>query len=95
MDHRDVAGSRDTRDRNQRAVAHDGQHDVEQLFGDIGGAGTRPECGADLRARLRSGRQFEVPTRIGPAGPPPQRDPPGGQVVLRGVEVHGLQGLRR
>ena len=49
----------------------------------------------NLGAGVRACRQLEVPAGVGPAGTPAQRHAVGRQVVGRGVEVDGLELLRR
>ena len=89
-----------SRDRAQRAVPDNCQHDVHQLGRHIFVAlfavavrGTQ-RC-AHLGAGVGSCRQLQVPTGIYTAGATAQRDSSGRQITRRGVEVHGVQCLRR
>ena len=88
-----LPGRADPRHRAHRAIAHDGQHHVQQFGGNLMrriAAQGYPHLGAGVGA----GRQLQVPARIEAAGAAAQSDSVGCQITLVGVEVHGVQCLR-
>ena len=78
----------------QRSVANDRQHHVAQLVGH-GVAVTVVQRCAHLGSGVGAGRQLQMPAGIGATGAAAQRDAVGRQVMVRGVEVDGIEVLRR
>ncbi len=90
----DGAVGRDPGHRRQWPVANDGQHDVPQSLRDrpaVTVVQRRSHLGAGVRAR----GQLQVPAGVRSAGASAQRDVVSGQIVARGVEVDGVELLRR
>ena len=90
----DGAVGGDSGDGPQRPVTHDGEHDVLEWVRNRPG-GTVVKRRSHLGAGVRACRQLEVPAGVRSAGTPAQRHVVGGQVVSRGVEIDGLELLRR
>ncbi len=86
------AVGRDPRDRAKRAVTHDRQHDIQQV---LRHGVTAVERCPHLRARVRSCRQFEVPTGVGTSGATAQCHMVGCQIMARSVVIDRVELLRR
>jgi hypothetical protein len=89
VEHVDGALGRDPRHGSQRAVPHDGQHDVAQRLRHVVTRAVQrlPHLGAGVGTC----GQLEVPSGVGAAGAPAQRDAVRGEVAVRGVEVDGVE----
>ena len=97
VQHLHGAGGGDPRDRGERLVADDGQHDVPQLVRNIVGVGgsVAVERSPHLGARVGAGGQLEVPAGVRPAGAAAQRHMVSGQIMVGSVEVDGVELLGR
>ena len=91
-------GGGDPRHRAHRTVPDDGQHHVEQLgryVGVLTVAVVAPKRRAHFGAGVGTRGQLQMPACVEPAGAAAQRDSLRRQIPRRGVEVHGVQRLRR
>ncbi len=91
--HVDGSAGRDPRNRCERAITDDGQHDVAQrlryfVFGRVAQRFTH------FCAGIRSRRQFEVPPGVGATGAPAQCHVSGRQIAAGRVEVDGVELMR-
>jgi len=94
IQHVDSARGRDARDRADRAIAHDRQHDVQQFLRN-GVAGLGAERRSHLGPGIRPCGQFDMPAGVGAPGTAAQGHTVGGEIVGRCVEVDGIELLRR
>ncbi len=91
VEHVDDAGGRDARDRTERPIADDGEHDVLEFRGHR--AVVVAERQPDLGPGVGAGRQLEVPTSVRPTGAPAEGDLPRGESLLGCVVVDGFEVL--
>jgi hypothetical protein len=92
--HVDGSAGRDPRDRPERAITDDGQHDIAQRLRYVVFVGVAQRF-THFGAGIRSGRQFEVPPGVGASGAPAQSHTAGRQVAAGRVEVNGVELVRR